>query len=306
MADRSTAGDVAGLVTVVLWGSAFVGIRIAGHDFSPGPLALARLIVSATILTAVAGARGRPAVRQWRAGRSGRWPKRRDLLTIAAYGVLFLGVYSVTLNTAERLVDAGTAAMIVNCGPILIAVLAGLFLREGFPPGLFAGCIVALTGATLIGLGARSTTVYAGLGAMLCVVAAFAYAIAVVVQKSVLASVSPLPVTWLGCVAATLACLPFAPSLVAQARTAGTTEIAWAVYLGAGPTAVGFLTWTYALGRGSAGRAGSLNYLIPVVAVVLGWALLGEVPQWLALCGGALCLAGVLIARSGRPASPPR
>jgi drug/metabolite transporter (DMT)-like permease len=40
----------------------------------------------------------------------------------------------------------------VNTGPILIAIFAGIFLREGFPPGLFAGCGVAFCGVVLIGL----------------------------------------------------------------------------------------------------------------------------------------------------------
>jgi drug/metabolite transporter (DMT)-like permease len=49
--------------------------------------------------------------------------------------------------------------------------------------------------------------------------------------------------------------------------------------------------------RASAGRTASLNYLIPVVAILLGWVLLGERPPWLAAAGGALCLAGVYLAR---------
>ena len=56
-------------------------------------------------------------------------------------------------------------------------------------------------------------------------------------------------------------------------------------------------TWTFALGRTSAGRMGSLGYLIPVVAIVLGWAVLGETPPGLALAGGALCVGGVYMAR---------
>ena len=71
----------------------------------------------------------------------------------------------------------------------------------------------------------------------------------------------------------------------------------WLVYLGVGPTALGFATWAYALRRMSAGRLASLAYLIPVVAILLGWALLGETPPWLAAVGGALCLAGVYLAR---------
>ena len=151
---------VAGLVTVTLWGSAFVGIRTAGETLAPGPLALGRLIVSSAILGAVALVRREPL------------PRWSDLLAIAAYAVLWLAGYSVTLNAAERYVDAGTAAMIINTGPILIAILGGIFLPEGFPRGLFAGCAIALGGCVMIGLAAISSGSRSGLGIVLCIVAA--------------------------------------------------------------------------------------------------------------------------------------
>jgi drug/metabolite transporter (DMT)-like permease len=42
---------------------------------------------------------------------------------------------------------------------------------------------------------------------------------------------------------------------------------------------------------------GSLTYLSPPVAILLGWLILSERPAWLAFGGGAICLAGVAIAR---------
>jgi len=276
---------VAGLVTVTLWGSSFVAIRDAGQRLSPGSLALGRLLVSLVVL-------GAAAVR-WREP----LPGRRDLLGIAAFGVLFLGVYSVTLNEAERRVDAGTAAMLINVGPILIAILAGYFLREGFPRRLLSGCAVACSGCVLIGLASSRSGSRAGLGILLLIVAAFAYAAAVVIQKPVLARASPLQVAWIGCAAGALVCLPFAPTLLGELGDAGATAIGWMVYLGVAPTALGFATWAYALRRTSAGRLAALAYLIPVVAILLGWALLGETPPWLAAVGGALCVAGVVLAR---------
>jgi drug/metabolite transporter (DMT)-like permease len=276
---------LAGLVTITAWASAFVGIRSAGHSLAPGSIALGRLLVCSAILGAVA---------LWRRE---RLPARRDLVPIAAYGVLWLGVYSVCLNAAERRVDAGTAAMLVNLGPILIALLAGLFLHEGFPRGLFAGMAVAFGGCVLIGVGATGSSSDAGLGIALCLIAALAYSVAVVVQKTVLGRVSPFVVTWLGCSAATIACLPFAPRLVSEAGDAGTGALLWTVYLGAVPTALGFATWAFALGRTSAGRMGSLTYLAPPIAIALGWLILGERPAWLAFGGGALCLVGVAFAR---------
>jgi len=282
------AALAAGVVTVTAWGSAFVGIRAAGETLSPGALALGRLIVSLAILGTVAAVRREPL------------PGRRDLLWIATFGVLWLAVYSVALNEAERRVDAGTAAMLVNTGPILIAIFAGIFLREGFPPGLFAGCAVAFCGVVVIAFATTQSGARSGLGVVLCIVAAFSYAVAVVVQKPVLARVSAFQVTWLGLAAATIACLPFAPTLATEAASADAGTIAWMVYLGAVPTALGFATWGFALRRTSAGRMGSLTYLAPPIAIVLGWAVLGETPPWLAAAGGALCLAGVALARSRR------
>jgi drug/metabolite transporter (DMT)-like permease len=279
------AALAAGLVTVTLWGSAFVAIRDAGQTLGPGSLALGRLLVGLIVLSV--------AARIWREP----LPGRRDLVRIAAFGVLFLGVYSVTLNAAERRVDAGTAAMLINTGPILIAILAGVFLGEGFPRRLFAGCAVAFAGCVLIGLANSQSGSRGGLGIALLLGAAFAYAAAVVIQKPVLARASPLQVTWLGCAAATVVCLPFAPALVGDLSDAGATAIGWTVYLGLAPTALGFATWAFALRRVSAGRLASLAYLIPVVAILLGWALLGETPPRLAAVGGALCLAGVALAR---------
>jgi drug/metabolite transporter (DMT)-like permease len=279
------AAIVAALVTVTLWGSAFVGIRAAGHAFSPGGLALGRLLVS----TAVLGA----AAFFYRQG----LPTRRDRLGIAFYGVLWLGVYSVALNAAERLVDAGTAAMLVANGPILIAVLAGLFLDEGFPVNLFIGCAIALAGSLLIGFATARVHANEAAGILLCVVSLLAYSVSVVIQKIILKRATPLQVTWLGSAAATVACLPFGPSLLNELGRANPSTIGWVIYLGALPTAVGFLAWSFALRRATAGHTGSFLYLVPVVAIVLGWAVLRETPPWLALVGGALCLVGVYATR---------
>ena len=85
-------------------------------------------------------------------------PPRNTLLGIAVCGILWFGVYNVALNAAERHVDAGIAALLVNVGPIFIAILAGAVLKEGFPRLLLLGCIVAFAGAALIGVAAHGTT----------------------------------------------------------------------------------------------------------------------------------------------------
>jgi drug/metabolite transporter (DMT)-like permease len=276
---------VAALVTVVLWASAFVGIRAAGEDLSPGALSLGRLAVGSALL-------GVFVLLQRE-----RLPGRRELPLLLACGVLWFGLYNLALNEAERRVDAGTAAMLVNVGPVLIALLAGFLLREGFPRMLVVGCAVALIGAVVIGLATSERGVAAGWGAVLCVAAAAFYAGGVVAQKPLLSRASALHVTWLAATVGLVVCLPFAPSLVNQLGEAEASSIAWMVYLGAFPTAIGFMTWAYALSRTTAGRMGATTYLVPPIAILIGWALLGESPEALAFLGGAMCLVGVVITR---------
>lgn len=275
----------AGLTTVVLWASAFVGIRAAGHDLSAGALSLGRLLVGSLVLGTLVAVRREPL------------PGRRDLPGLLVCGLLWFGVYNVALNAAERRVDAGTAAMLVNVGPILIALLAGRLLGEGFPRRLLGGCLVAFTGVAIIGAATSRHGVTASWGTALCLVAAVAYAAGVVAQKPLLGRSSALSVTWLACTIGAVACLPFAPSLASDLGSAGAGSVAWMVYLGVFPTAVAFTTWAYALARTTAGRAGALTYTVPPLAVLLAWILLGETPPALALAGGALALTGAWLAR---------
>lgn len=281
---------LAALVTVLLWASAFVGIRAAGEDLSPGALSLGRLAVGAVLLGALALSRG------------GRWPGRSELPLLLACGVLWFGLYNPVLNEAERRVDAGTAAMLVAVGPAMIALLAGFLLGEGFPRTLIVGCAIAFVGAIVIGFATSDRGIAAGWGSVLSIVAAGLYAGGVIAQKPLLSRASALHITWLACLIGVLVCLPFAPQLFDELSTAEPSSIAWMLYLGAFPTAVAFTTWAYALSRTTAGRMAATTYLVPSLAILLGWAMLGETPALLAVAGGALCLAGVVVAR--RPSVP--
>ncbi len=276
------------VVVVCFWASAFVGIRSLRHGLSPGAIALGRLLVGAIVLGALVRARHE------------RLPSRADLRAVApgllVAGGLWFGLYNIALNAGERRLDAGTAAMLVNIGPVLIAVLAGLLLGEGFPRKLLVGCAIAFAGVVTIALassGGRTSTI----GMLLCLTAAVAYAGGVIGQKTVVKRISGLQTTFLCCLIGVVVCLPAAPSLIHQAGRASASTIGWVIYLGVCPTAVAFALWAYALARTSAGRLASTTYLVPPLSVLISWALLGETPAGLALTGGAVCLTGVIVAR---------
>ena len=120
------------VVTVLAWASAFVGDPgggagpLAGRP-GAGPAAGRHRSCSASCSCRAAG--------------SGR--RRGSGRLLGVCGVGWFGVYNLALNAAEQHLDAGTTAMLVNIGPILIAVFAGLLLGEGFPRWLVVGLAVA-------------------------------------------------------------------------------------------------------------------------------------------------------------------
>ncbi|HEX6515861.1 MAG TPA: DMT family transporter [Nocardioidaceae bacterium] len=272
-------------VTLLLWSSAFVAIRHLGHAFSPGALSLGRLLVGAVALGAVLAAR-----------RSGL-PARRDWPALVVIGLLWFGLYNVALNAGERRVDAGTAAMLIQLSPVLVAVLAAVFLRERATPALGVGLLVSFGGVAVIALSTSPSGRYDPIGVLLCLVSAAAYAVSLIIQKPLVGRLSALQVTWAACTVGAVACLPFAGQLVQDTREAPPGDLAWIVYLGVFPTAIAFTTYAFALSHMPTGRLAVTTYLVPPVTVLLGWVLLGETPPGMAYLGGALCLLGVALAR---------
>jgi drug/metabolite transporter (DMT)-like permease len=280
---------IAASTTVVLWGSAFVVIRAVGTSLSPGPLAFVRLLVAAVILVVIALVYRNPV------------PRGRALALIAGYGVLWFAGYTTVLNWAEQHLDAGTAALLVNFAPVIVAVFAGLFLGEGFPRPLVLGIVIAFVGIVLISVSSSGGTDNDTLGVVLGLITAVLYAASVLLQKVALRTVDALTATWVGCVVGLLATIPFAPQAIDELRTASAAAIVGAVYLGVGPTAVAFTTWAYALGRTKAGTMAATTLAIPAVAIGISWLFLREIPTAMALLGGVLALIGVALTRR-----PPR
>ena len=139
---------IAVVITLLAWASAFVVIRGVAPHVPGGALSLGRLLVGTVALGVVALLQ-----RRWMR------PTGREWIQIVAYGVAWFGGYNVALNIAEHSLDAGTTAMIVGAGPILIALGAGLFLGEGIPKWLAIGAGIAFLGVILIGLSTSLTTV---------------------------------------------------------------------------------------------------------------------------------------------------
>lgn len=276
------------IVTVVSWGSAFAGIRAALGAYTPAHLALLRYTVASLVLAVYAA-----SVRM-------RLPRRQDLPGLALLGLTGITFYNLALGYGETTIPAGTASLLIATTPVWMALFAALLFRERLSTVGWLGMGLSFVGAAVIGLGSGG-----GLGvdpqALIVLAAALSSAAYSLGQKPFLSRYSALECTAYAIWAGTALLLPFAPGLVGEVRAAPLAATLGVVYLGVVPAALGYVLWAWMLAQVPAATAGSFLYLVPPAAALIAWAWLGEAPAPLAVFGGTLVIAGViLVNRWGR------
>jgi drug/metabolite transporter (DMT)-like permease len=297
MSDGSQRARAGGSYPVLLgllalmWGSSYLFIKIGVETLPPLSLVSLRLLVGLAILVVAVVVTRTPLPRD-----------RRTLGHLAILGAVNIAIPFWLIGWAEQHISSGLAGILQSTAPFFTLVLAASFVHdEHITRGRVAGIAIGFLG--ILVLSARNLAdvgTAAGaqrlLGELAVVLASLAYAAGNTYARRALREARPL-VLATGQVGWALAMVVALAFLVDGGITLPTVpEAAFAVgWLGAVGTGFAYVVFFRLLTGWGPTRASLVAYLLPVVAVVLGVAVLGETVDATFLAGAVLIVGGIWV-----------
>lgn len=283
---QNTKAISALFVTVLLWASAFVGIRFAMNDFSAGGLALFRYLIASIVISI-------PFFKL----KNKKKPTLNDLIYFFFLGLMGFAIYNIFLNEGERTVSAGVANFIISQMPIIVSIIAFFIFKERLAKiGIF-GFIFSIFGILLIMLGENEH--HLDLGVYYILIATITAAIYSASQKPILKKYHPIEVTTYAIWGGTLALLFYFPQMISDLKQSSIHADIAVIYMGIFPGAIAYALWCYGFKYYPATKASSFLYLTPFITIIMAWLLLDEAPHLIAVIGGLIALFGsVLVNRA--------
>jgi drug/metabolite transporter (DMT)-like permease len=275
------------LLFVVLWSTGFIGARLGLPHSEPLTFLFVRYLLVAALLLVLAVLGKAP------------WPARgRDWFHIGVAGLLIHGVYLGGVFIAISIgLPAGVAALVVGLQPLLVAVGAGLFLRETVVRRQWLGLVLGLAGVALV-LANKLGTGFELQALLPCVISLLSITCGNLYQKRFCPQFD-----W-----RTGAIAQFVPTVVLTGIAAALTETLRIDWVPEMVFAMGWLVLVLSLGavsllnwlirNNNAVNVASLFYLVPPCTAVVAWLLFGESFSGTALVGMGLVVWGVYWARA--------
>lgn len=284
---------------VALWGSNFMFVKLGVATVPPATLAAGRLVVGAVVLIAVIRALGFPLPRPSRL-----W------ITYILLAIVGNSLPFWLISWGQQTIDSALAGILMAIMPLATLVMAHVWVTGehvtrtrvlGFLLG-FSGIVVLMGPAALAGLGGSAGRVLAQcavLGGALC------YATQSVLVRMTLKGDVVVASTAIIAIAAAVS-VPVALVVDQPWKLAPSATSVWAViWMGIGPTAIATLAFIRLIGSAGPTFMSLTNYCVPVVAVFMGVAVLGETPQANAYAGLILILSGIAVSQLRRRPSTP-
>ncbi len=282
-----TLGHLAAFLTIFIWATTFVSIKVLLVDFSPVEIMVFRLVIAYVVLL----------IAKPRFFKS--HSLKEELLFMLA-GLSGVTLYSIFQNMALTYTFAANASVLISISPFFIAIFAFFFLKDE-KQGLefFISFAIAILGIFLISFNGRIELKLNPLGDLLSILAAVVWGVYSVTMKQISKfGYNNLLVTRRVFLYGTIIILPFLGLFKFQLgleRFASLPNLLNMVFLGTAASAFCLASWNYAVGILGSVKTGIYIYIIPIITMLAAWLLLDERITWMALLGVGLILLGLLI-----------
>lgn len=265
----------------LIWGSSFVFMAIGLDAFRPGVITLARVSLGALTLALIP--RARAAI------------DKEDRRRVFGLGIVWIGIPLTIFPIAQQWIDSSVAGMLNGAVPITSAAWATLLLRR--LPGWrqLLGIGVGLVGVLAISAPELVDSSATALGSTLVIVAVVLYGLSTNVAVPLQQKYGSLPILFNAQLAALIVVVPFGLSQIPGSTWAWSSALAM-VPLGVLGTGLAFVLMTNLVGRVGGPRGSISIYFVPVVAIILGFAVRGDNIEPAAIAGTVLVLLGAWIA----------
>jgi len=263
--------------TAGIWGSSFLFMEVALRVEDPGMVAWMRPTLGLCFLAALPSAR-RPV-------------DRADLPRLALLGLLWMAIPLSLFPLAQTWIDTSIAGM-MNSGMPVATLLAGSILFGASTHRIqIAGVVVGIVGIFMVGLPSASAGDTGLVGVVLVVLAVCCYGVAANLAAPLQQKYGSAPVLFRVLLVATAATTPW--GLVGLAdSTFAWSAVGSNLAVGVGGTGIAYVAAATLIGRVGPVRMSAVTYVIPVVAAVLGVAVLGETLGVIEVSGLVVLLLG--------------
>lgn len=286
MTRRTTLLPWIALATVYLvWGSTYLGIRVAVATIPPYLMTGVRYAVAGALLFGL----------QWSFARSKPvLPARAELGRIAVVATLLLVVGNGLLCLAETRIESGTAALLIASMPIFMVLLDAIRTRRW--PGTLAVCGIFVGTLGIAALVGKFPTRADALMAGVILFSSLSWAAGSVYARGTVHRPLTAPLEMLiGGALATVVGLAIGEGAHVRIAAISAPSLWGMLWLIVGGAMIGYSAYAFVLRTLPASTVATTGYVNPVVAVILGAAFLHEPVTWNVLAGGAAVVASVAL-----------
>ncbi len=284
---------IALIITVLIWGSSFVAIKIVLDQITPLALSFLRSGVATFALILLLGFNeGFVKIGE---------VLREKFLYFVLLGATGVTLFNIFQNVGIQYTSSGIASVLLATNPLFVLVLSIIFLREeinrnrliGMMLGFFGIVIVIFGGKNIMGFLLSSSFA----GNILVLFSALCWGLYVIMNKRVLRQYSPLLLTTSAFIFGSLLLFILCVFSRNFSVITGLSATSWlfVIYLGLISSGLTYLLWNYVLKRMEASKASVFLFLIPIVAILLGKIILAEKITPSLVVGTGLVLSGIYL-----------